>query len=175
MIDPEKDKTMIQELLDFKDKMDNVVNVCFQKNEKFSNSLKEAFEHFINQRANKPAELIAKFVDSKLRAGNKEATEEELERLLDKIMVLFRFIHGKDVFEAFYKKVLLDDIILFYQRNCCVLKFNLRVQIGFTHVVWLILRIFCMLIMVWKFYSCTCYIHLSSLPTLADNIYPVLE
>lgn len=47
----------------------------------------------------------AKFVDVKLRAGNKEATEEELERLLDKIMVLFRFIHGKDVFEAFYKKV----------------------------------------------------------------------
>lgn len=48
---------------------------------------------------------LAKFIDSKLRAGNKEATEEELERLLDKIMVLFRFIHGKDVFEAFYKKV----------------------------------------------------------------------
>lgn len=48
----------------------------------------------------------AKFVDSKLRAGNKEATEDELERLLDKIMVLFRFIHGKDVFEAFYKKVI---------------------------------------------------------------------
>lgn len=49
--------------------------------------------------------FVAKFVDSKLRAGNKESTEEELERLLDKIMVLFRFIHGKDVFEAFYKKV----------------------------------------------------------------------
>lgn len=41
----------------------------------------------------------------KLRAGNKESTEEELEMILDKIMVLFRFIHGKDVFEAFYKKV----------------------------------------------------------------------
>ena len=47
----------------------------------------------------------AKFIDGKLRAGNKEATEDELERLLDKIMVLFRFINGKDVFEAFYKKV----------------------------------------------------------------------
>lgn len=48
---------------------------------------------------------LAKYVDMKLRAGNKEATEEELEQILDKIMVLFRFIHGKDVFEAFYKKV----------------------------------------------------------------------
>lgn len=112
VIDPEKDKTMVQELLDFKDKMDSIVCNCFQKNEKFGNSLKEAFENFINQRANKPAELIAKFVDSKLRAGNKEATEEELERLLDKIMVLFRFIHGKDVFEAFYKKDLAKRLLV---------------------------------------------------------------
>lgn len=112
VIDPEKDKTMVQELLDFKDKMDNIVCTCFKKNDKFSNSLREAFEHFINQRANKPAELIAKFVDSKLRAGNKEATEEELERLLDKIMVLFRFIHGKDVFEAFYKKDLAKRLLV---------------------------------------------------------------
>lgn len=48
----------------------------------------------------------------KLRAGNKEATEEELERLLDKIMVLFRFIHGKDVFEAFYKKDLAKRLLV---------------------------------------------------------------
>ena len=53
-------------------------------------SMKEAFESFINIRQNKPAELIAKFVDSKLRAGNKAASEEELEKLLDKIMVIFR-------------------------------------------------------------------------------------
>ncbi|RLU23086.1 hypothetical protein DMN91_005364 [Ooceraea biroi] len=81
VIDPEKDKTMVQELLDFKDKMDNIVNT-------------------------------SKFVDCKLRAGNKEATEEELERLLDKIMVLFRFIHGKDVFEAFYKKDLAKRLLV---------------------------------------------------------------
>ncbi|KAK2183228.1 hypothetical protein NP493_319g02007 [Ridgeia piscesae] len=82
-----------QLLSDFKDRADNIIASCFQSNTKFINSMKESFEHYINQRQNKPAELIAKYVDSKLRAGNKEATEEELERLLDKIMVLFRFIH----------------------------------------------------------------------------------
>uniref|UniRef100_A0A6M2DJ61 Cullin-4B n=1 Tax=Xenopsylla cheopis TaxID=163159 RepID=A0A6M2DJ61_XENCH len=112
VIDPEKDKTMVQELLEFKDRLDNIVKNCFSKNEKFINSLREAFEHFVNQRTNKPAELIAKFVDSKLRAGNKEATEEELEKILDKIMVLFRFIHGKDVFEAFYKKDLAKRLLV---------------------------------------------------------------
>lgn len=63
VVDPEKDKTMVQELLDFKDKMDNIVNTCFQRNEKFSNSLKEAFEQFINLRANKPAELIGNLIN----------------------------------------------------------------------------------------------------------------
>ncbi|XP_028171882.1 cullin-4A-like [Ostrinia furnacalis] len=103
---------MVPELLEFKEQLDHVVSSCFQRNEKFTYSVREAFEHFINQRQNKPAELIAKFVDVKLRAGNKEATEEELERLLDKIMVLFRFIHGKDVFEAFYKKDLAKRLLV---------------------------------------------------------------
>lgn len=62
VIDPEKDKSMVQELLDFKDSMDNIVVSCFKKNEQFGNSLKEAFEHFINQRTNKPAELIGKHI-----------------------------------------------------------------------------------------------------------------
>lgn len=82
----------------------------------------------------------AKHVDSKLRAGNKEATDEELEKMLDKIMIIFRFIYGnissavhsahfppfsarflillfslvvgKDVFEAFYKKDLAKRLLV---------------------------------------------------------------
>uniref|UniRef100_A0A3B4AU85 Cullin family profile domain-containing protein n=1 Tax=Periophthalmus magnuspinnatus TaxID=409849 RepID=A0A3B4AU85_9GOBI len=100
VINPEKDKTMVQELLDFKDKVDHIIDVCFMKNEKFVNAMKEAFETFINKRPNKPAEVCTKHVDSKLRAGNKEATDEELEKMLDKIMIIFRFIYG------FSKKVI---------------------------------------------------------------------
>jgi len=112
VINPEKDKTMVQELLDFKAKLDRIVTNCFMNNDKFAVALKDSFESFINTRQNKPAEMIAKFVDSKLRAGNKESSEEELEKLLDKIMVIFRFIHGKDVFEAFYKKDLAKRLLV---------------------------------------------------------------
>ena len=112
VVNPEKDKTMVQELLDFKDKLDTIMSECFGSNEAFIIAMKESFEAFINRRQNKPAELIAKFVDSKLRAGNKEADEEEMERILDKIMVIFRFIHGKDVFEAFYKKDLAKRLLV---------------------------------------------------------------
>uniref|UniRef100_A0A7N5K7J9 Cullin 4B n=1 Tax=Ailuropoda melanoleuca TaxID=9646 RepID=A0A7N5K7J9_AILME len=62
VINPEKDKTMVQELLDFKDKVDHIIDICFLKNEKFINAMKEAFETFINKRPNKPAELIGKDV-----------------------------------------------------------------------------------------------------------------
>lgn len=52
---------MVQELLDFKDKVDHIIDICFLKNEKFVNAMKEAFETFINKRPNKPAELIGMF------------------------------------------------------------------------------------------------------------------
>ena len=38
--------------------------------------------------------LLAKYVDSQLKSGNKEWTDEELDNLLDRVMVLFRYIHG---------------------------------------------------------------------------------
>lgn len=53
---------MVQELLDFKDKVDCIIDICFMKNEKFVNAMKEAFETFINKRPNKPAELIGRYL-----------------------------------------------------------------------------------------------------------------
>ena len=44
--------------------------------------------------------------------GNKAQTEEELEALLDSVLILFRFLSGKDVFEAFYKKDLAKRLLL---------------------------------------------------------------
>merc|ERR1719402_2198081 len=71
VINPEKDKTMVQELLDFKAKLDRIVTNCFMNNDKFAVALKDSFESFINTRQNKPAEMIAKFVDSNLEQAIK--------------------------------------------------------------------------------------------------------
>eukprot|EP01119_Soliformovum_irregulare_P006728 TRINITY_DN1911_c0_g1_i2.p1 TRINITY_DN1911_c0_g1~~TRINITY_DN1911_c0_g1_i2.p1 ORF type:complete len:757 (-),score=235.37 TRINITY_DN1911_c0_g1_i2:308-2578(-) len=110
--DEQKDATLVDELLLFKSQMDNIVNSSFGHQDAFVYAIKESFEAFINSRANRPAELIAKYVDRKLRTGNKGISEEELESLLDKVLVLFRYIHGKDVFEAFYKKDLAKRLLL---------------------------------------------------------------
>eukprot|EP00850_Spirogloea_muscicola_P020727 SM000224S07115 [mRNA] locus=s224:78499:84282:- [translate_table: standard] len=112
VMDEEKDKDMVSGLLDLKARLDTIWECSFARNEGFAITLKDAFEHLINLRQNRPAELIAKFIDSKLRAGNKGTSEEELESTLDKVLVLFRFIQGKDVFEAFYKKDLAKRLLL---------------------------------------------------------------
>jgi len=112
--DTEKDKTMVEELLNYKDKMDLILSESFSRNDDFVYALKEAFETFINSRQNTPAELLAKYVDSKLRTGksSKSYNDSELDIGLDKVMQIFRYINGKDVFEAFYKKDLAKRLLL---------------------------------------------------------------
>ena len=98
--DEDNDAHMVQHLLDMKVAAAEVVAGAFGGGEVFNNAMKEAFESFVNCRQNRPAELIAKFIDAKLRAGNKSASDEELEATLDKTLGLFRYIQGKDVFEV---------------------------------------------------------------------------
>lgn len=110
--DPEKDKSMVELLLQLKDAVDHIVEHGFQKNDAVVYIGKQAFEKIVNSRENRPAELIAKFVDSYLRSGEKAVSEDEVETALNKVMVLFRSIHGKDAFEMFYKKDLAKRLLL---------------------------------------------------------------
>jgi len=110
--DVTRDSTMVQRVLDFKDELDLVIQEAFDGSKALLASCKEGFEHFINVRDNKPAELIAKFLDARLRSGGEGITEDELEVILEKVMMLFRYVQAKDVFEAFYKKDLAKRLLL---------------------------------------------------------------
>jgi cullin-4 len=131
VLDEEKESEMVPSLLKLKRRMDRALHESFSSNPSFANALKEGFEAFINQRANTPAELLAKFMDVALRGGSKGAAaasgtgggagssgasgaggEEEVEASVDAALVLFRYIQGKDVFEAFYKKDLAKRLLL---------------------------------------------------------------
>jgi hypothetical protein len=68
---------------------------------------------------NRPAELIAKFIDGKLRAGNKGTSEEELEGTLDKVLVLFRFIQvGYHFFSLLFSTIPIFTVVTLF--NSCV-------------------------------------------------------
>ncbi len=66
--DASKDGEMVPSLLELKASLDGVQRDAFGGNESFSHALKDAFETFINARANRPAELVAKYIDGALRA-----------------------------------------------------------------------------------------------------------
>ncbi|TGZ71761.1 hypothetical protein CRM22_002466 [Opisthorchis felineus] len=110
--DPEKDRNMIQNLISCRDYLSELIATCFANDANFTRVLQEAYEEFINQRPNKPAEFLAKYLDAHLRSGNKAQTDEELDKLMDKAMMLFRYIDGKDIFEAFYTKELAKRLLL---------------------------------------------------------------
>ncbi|KAL7684245.1 putative cullin protein, neddylation [Plasmopara halstedii] len=112
VMDDQQEKTFVEKLLKLKADLDAVLSESFQSNSDFSFAMKSAMEKAINVRANRPAELVAKFVDMKLRTGNKGGSEAEVEALLDRVMVIFRYIQGKDVFEAFYKKDLAKRLLV---------------------------------------------------------------
>ncbi|WMV14070.1 hypothetical protein MTR67_007455 [Solanum verrucosum] len=50
VLDEEKDKDMVASLLEFKASLDTIWEESFSKNEAFSNTIKDAFEHLINIR-----------------------------------------------------------------------------------------------------------------------------
>jgi hypothetical protein len=83
---------MIQNLLDFKSHVDDILSTSFEKNEMLANTVKESFENAINSRQNKPAELIAKYIDGLMRSSKREDTE--VETALDKCLILFRYVQG---------------------------------------------------------------------------------
>jgi len=76
---------------DFKDKIDNIILVCFNRNEKFINAMKESFENFINQRQNKPAEVIGESLTqpcSRHTAGDVNKFNAGFESSINKIIQL---------------------------------------------------------------------------------------
>lgn len=106
VFNPASEETLIEYLLNMKDRVDEVVTNCFKSDKMYTESIKDCFKAFLNQRKYVPAQLLAKFIDIKMR--DKLIPED----LLDKIMVLFRFIEGKDVFEAYYKRYLSKRLLL---------------------------------------------------------------
>jgi cullin 3 len=113
VLDPERLKDpveFVQRLLDEKDKYDKIIQLSFGNDKTFQNALNSSFEYFINLNVRSP-EFISLFVDDKLRKGLKGVSEEDVESVLDKVMMLFRYLQEKDVFEKYYKQHLAKRLL----------------------------------------------------------------
>ena len=97
-------------LLALRDKYEAVIKDAFSDDKQITNALNKAFEHFVNINRHAP-EFISLFVDEQLRKGMKTTSEEEVEGTLDKVVMLFRYLHEKDVFEKYYKQHLAKRLL----------------------------------------------------------------
>lgn len=101
----------IQSLLDLKERFDFFLRVSFNEDKLFKQRINADFEYFINLNARTP-EYLSLFIDDKLKKGVKGLTEQEIDCVLDKSMVLFRYLQEKDVFERYYKQHLAKRLLL---------------------------------------------------------------
>ncbi|KAI9590762.1 hypothetical protein GQX74_008929 [Glossina fuscipes] len=92
----DKDEMLVKEKETNKENpVDFVENFSFINNERLiANAISFDFEHFFNLN-NKLAERLSLFIDDKLRIVGKGVTEQEIENILNKTMVPFRFLREK--------------------------------------------------------------------------------
>ena len=100
---------MVGQLVAFKTRVDSAVRDAFGNDAQCHKAVRDAFEHFLNTHDNKPAELIAKFIDRQLRST---ASIDDVQQALSRCTELFRHLHAKDVFEEFYKQTLAKRLLI---------------------------------------------------------------
>lgn len=100
----------VQQMLELKDKFDKIINEAFRGEKKAFKDLKSAFEDIINKDA-RCASHLSCYIDDLLKSGLKGMTEHEAEERLDRVIVIFRFLSDKDIFEDFYKNHLAKRLL----------------------------------------------------------------
>ena len=101
----------IQSLLDLKERFDYFLHASFNDDKLFKQRINYDFEYFVNLNPRTP-EYLSLFIDDKLKKGVKGFSEQEIDQVLDKSMVLFRYLQEKDVFERYYKQHLAKRLLL---------------------------------------------------------------
>ena len=110
-------KVYVDALLEIHTKYQQLVNVAFEGESEFVRSLDNACKEFVNRNqickssSTKSPELLAKYTDVLLKKGTKTSNESELEEMLVQVMVVFKYIEDKDVFQKFYSRQLAKRLV----------------------------------------------------------------
>ena len=92
----------VEGLLRLKAKFHSIIEQSFDGDKGFATTTQKAFEAFVNLNP-ASAEHISLFLDEHLRTGFKGMADADVEALTDQVMLLFRYLQDKDVFEKYFK------------------------------------------------------------------------
>jgi cullin 3 len=98
-------------MIELKDQFDRFLIDAFNSDREFKNCIQSDFENFLNLSTKAP-EFLSLYIDDKLKKGVRTLNEGEVESILDKAVVLFRFLQEKDLFEKYYKQHLAKRLLL---------------------------------------------------------------
>lgn len=112
-------KVYVSTILEVHKKYNALVLISFNNDSGFVAALDKACGRFINTNAvtrlanssSKSPELLAKYCDLLLKKSSKNPEEAELEDTLNQVMVVFKYIEDKDVFQKFYSKMLAKRLV----------------------------------------------------------------
>ncbi|PIA14461.1 cullin-3 [Coemansia reversa NRRL 1564] len=92
----------VQEVLGLYDVYDEFLHKSFGGSHDMRKVVNDAFIQLINAN-NRAAELLSLFIDDNLKNGLKRKSEQEIDHLLERSVLMFRFLQNKDAFEHYYK------------------------------------------------------------------------
>ncbi|XP_065839119.1 cullin-1-like [Oscarella lobularis] len=112
-------RVYVQTILDSHQKYSALVMKSFENDSGFLKALDKACTKFVNansvtrlaQNSSKSPELLARFCDALLKKSAKAPEEAELDDSLNQVMVVFKYIEDKDVFQKFYAKMLAKRLV----------------------------------------------------------------
>jgi len=110
-------KTYVDALLEIHTQYQALVKIAFKDEAEFTRSLDNACKEFVNRNqvcksgSNKSPELLAKYTDVLLKKSVGGAEEGDLEKTLDQVMTIFKYIEDKDVFQKFYSRMLARRLV----------------------------------------------------------------
>ncbi|XP_014235584.1 cullin-1 [Trichogramma pretiosum] len=112
-------KIYVNTILEVHKKYNQLVQEAFSNDSGFVAALDKACGRFINTNAitkaanssTKSPELLAKYCDVLLKKSSKNPEDAELEETLNQVMVVFKYIEDKDVYQKFYSKMLAKRLV----------------------------------------------------------------
>ncbi|EHK15732.1 uncharacterized protein TRIVIDRAFT_37896 [Trichoderma virens Gv29-8] len=93
----------VDDVLRLKDKFDYMLRICFQNDLVIQTALTKSFADFINL-FNRSSEYVSLFIDDSLKRGIRGKTEAEVDAILEKAIVLIRYLLDKDIFQTYYQR-----------------------------------------------------------------------
>jgi len=105
-----KQDEFVGKLIELRDKMMLIFVKSFQKDTNIDVTIKNAFEHFVNQN-DRTAMSLVYYMDEKFKKDFKGMQEQEINDILDKVIQMFRYLADKDIFEGFYKNALAKRLL----------------------------------------------------------------